>query len=772
MARKSRKMTETELKALLAAEEKAAVGQWYSDLSSQREKALKYYLGEKRGNEMEGRSQVRSTEVSDTVEWIMPSLLKIFTGGDDVVTFEPQGREDEEHAKQATDYVNYVFMRDNPGFIILYTAFKDALLQKNGVCKVYWEEIKETKPATVSNMPDDAWALAVAEADANKWEIRDHETSEIPMIDGNLAAMPMVMHSATIMKEMKKGKVCVEAVPPEEFLISRRAKTIGEASFVAHQTRKTQSELIDAGYPRDVIEGLPDDRERNDTPEEMARTGDIDEDYGQGETPNRAMREIKVTEAYVRIDWDGDGVAELRKVTYAGTEASTILDNEAWDGPAPFITLTPVILPHRFYGRSIADLVMDLDDIKTTLWRQILDNLYLTNNPMNYIDPRAVNIDDMLTRRPGGVVRPPHDGEFRPDAIIPQVVPFTAHQSFPMLEYVDTVRENRVGVTRYNQGLDADSLNKTARGITQIMTAAQQRIELIARVFAETGVKDLFGMILYWVRKYPDQGQRIIRLRGDFVEMDPTQWGEGDFDLTVNVGIGTNNKDQMLGHLTMLMQVMEKVIMYQGGTDGPLVDLDNVYEVMRKLVENMGFKNAEMFVTDPNDPEVQQKMAQKPPKPNPEMEKLKIEQAKVQTDDKKVQIEGQAKMADVQLRAKELELKGRDMALKERDSEAQRNLNMATQLSEEAQAVLNTPTGVGIVQAMQQVAQLLAQNSTSTAQAVENQSQITIQAVQAMLAQNQQQFMALMAQLAAPKTKQITLQKEGGQTVGATVVEG
>jgi hypothetical protein len=591
------KMTESELKAILSAEIEDSIGHVGGELSEQRRKALDYYLGQPFGNEIEGRSKVVSTDVADTIEWILPSLLRIFTAGDDVVRYEPTGPEDEEVARQATEYANWIFTRDNPGFLILYTLFKDALLQKNGIGKVWWEETEEDQREVYrQKTPDEVQAL-LADPDVELIEAREYRAERIGIDpSGAIVAMPVVFHDVTVKRRRRSGRVRVMPVPPDEFLISRRARTIEEAAFVAHRVRRSVSELLALGYDRKTVEALPDAGEDDPNGEERARfdfddTGDPAGSHGL----NRAMREVWITECYIRADWDGDGIAERRKITVGGT-GDEILDNEPWDGPLPFVSLTPIIMPHRFFGLSVADLVMDLQLIKSTILRQILDNLYLSNNGRHVISDQ-VNLDDMLTVRPGGIVRLKSGAMPSQGHVLPLDTPLVAAQAFPMLEYIDGIREGRTGVTRYNQGLHADTLNKTASGINQIMTAAQQRVELIARVFAETGIKDLFRKILELVGKHQN-APRIIRLRNRWVPMDPRNWNT-QMDLSINVGLGTGNRDQMLVHLQNLLGIQVQAIKLQGGVAGPIVTLENVYNTLAKLVENAGLKSVDAYFTAP-----------------------------------------------------------------------------------------------------------------------------------------------------------------------------
>ena len=470
---------------------------------------------------------------------------------------------------------------------------------------------------------------------------------------------PPMLHDVTYRKVKESGKVCIENVPPEEFLISRRAKRVEDSPYTAHRVRKTLSDLIAEGYDREQVMGLSGDdamllqgeavtRDKNDN----ATSQDLSEREG-------VMREVWVTESYLKVDWDGDGIAEMRKVTTAGTGNEILkkdgkADNVEWDGPPPFPTICPIIQPHKWAGLSIADIVGDLQIIKSVLWRQMLDNLYLVNEPGKIVSDQ-VNLDDLLDRRIGRIVRlnngaKPGDGHVQDEA-----VPFMAGSSFQMLEYLDTVRENRTGVTRYNQGLDANSLNKTATGINAITQAAQQRIELIARIFAETGVKDIFKQILRLVTKYQSD-KRVIRLRNEWVPMDPNEWNT-EYDVTVNVGLGTGNKDQMAAHLMNLLNIQMQGIQMQGGIQGPLITGENVYNSVEKLIENMGLKSPERYITDPAKAPPQQ------PQPDPEMMKA---QQELQLKQQEMQGNLQIKQAEVEgnLKLKEAEL-GANLKLKQ-----------------------------------------------------------------------------------------------------------
>lgn len=605
-----------------------AVGYATGSLSAERSKELDYYFGKPFGNEVEGRSQVVSTDVADMVEGILPSLLRIFTTSDDVVRFEPQGLEDEAAAKQQTEACNYIFYRQNPGFLVLYSWFKDALIQKVGTVKVWWEESEHRTKETYAGLSPEE--LALLEQNPNV-EIVEREDTETGI-------------NVVLMVKDSKGKVCIAPVPPEEFGVSARHTSISlqDVDFCYHRTQKTPAELKAAGYDVSGLIGTAyEDSSQESSSEWLARRRFAEESFPEESFPSDpSTQPYWVTEAYIRIDADGDGLAELLKVVVCGGQ---ILEKEEVD-LIPFACITPIIMPHRWVGRSVAELVMDIQLTKSVLQRQMLDNLYLTNNPRKAVlasqsGQVMANLDDLLTSRPGGIVR-----EYAPNAVRDLETPFVAGAAFPMLEYQDSLKENRTGVTRYNQGTDADSLNKTARGISAIMSASQQKIDLIARIFAETGMKDLFRAMVRLMAKY---GQKPItmRLSNGWVPVDPRGWKTG-FDMTVNVGLGTGTREvQMVG--------LEKIAAYQAmlmqSGRGHMVTDSNAYELGKRMSENLGFKHPELFLTDP-------RTVQKPQMPPP-VDVLKIQedqrqhQVKTQFDQWKTQFQAQLDQAVEQIRA-------------------------------------------------------------------------------------------------------------------------
>ncbi|MEQ8510654.1 MAG: hypothetical protein RIB43_16745 [Rhodospirillaceae bacterium] len=570
-------MSDRDLSAIVMAEVRDAVGYIgaTSDISNERATALRYYLGEPFGDERDGRSKVVSRDVADTVEWILPSLLRVFAAGDDVVRFEPVGQEDEAFAAQATDYINHVFNKDNNGFLILYTWFKDALIQKNGIVKFWWEVTTRAEIETYTGLTELELVQLVAD---DAIEVLAYST-----VSDNT-------HAVKLKRQAKVGRVRIEPVPPEEFLIARRARSLDDASFVGHRVYKTRSELIAAGYPKRVVENLPTYHAVDDTEEALARWGD--EDSGSVGALDPMMQTIEIVEAYLKVDEDGDGIAELMKVTVAGGEGGQLLDKELVDD-IPFAALCPVPMPHKFFGLSVADLVMDLQRIKSVLWRQMLDNLYLTNNPQREVVMSKLEkggLDDLLNSKVGGIIRAKQEGAVRELA-----VPHAASASFPMMEYVDRVRQYRTGVAPATTGLDAGALeNQTATAVNQMTSAANQRVELIARIFAETGVKDLFRGLLRLVARHQDK-PRMVRLRNQWVPMSPMQWN-AEMDVSVEVGLGHGSRDQQMATMMQILN-LQKEALGAGGLG--LVTPKHIYNALGKLVQWAGLKSVDPYFSDP-----------------------------------------------------------------------------------------------------------------------------------------------------------------------------
>lgn len=700
----TKRMTEDELLAITATEIRNSTGYRSGKLSEARRKNLQYYLGRPVGDlsppEIEGRSSAVDSSVHDTVEWMMPSLIKTFTGSDSVVEFAPQKEGDEDAAKQMTDYANYIFYRQNPGFQILNTWFKDSLISKTGILKVLWEEetteVREEyngmTPEDLAQLEDDGDVEIIenttrpdedvmkdreriqkqmeARVEQLKQMVQQASMQPQPPMPPQQPGMPpqppqppqavmllqqatqayeqfkaqppAVLHDIAVKRTRKNKQVKVYNVPPEEFLINRDARSIAESRFCAHQVLRTLSDLKACGYSN-VDDLTSDDTQAAMSAERIERITFNDESgfyAGANEVPgDPSLRQIWVTECYMMVDADGDGIAEWRKMTRAGNK---LLDNEECDGP-PFVSITPIPLPHQFFGLCPADQALEIQKQKTAVTRAILDNLYLTTNGRYFAVDDQVNLDDLLTSRPGGVVRVKQAGAVgRLDQGAPD-----ATGSYQLLDYLELQKESRTGLMRNTQGANPDAMNQTATGINIMTNRVDSRIELIARQFAETGVKDLFRLIQKLIGQNQDKAAQI-RVAGKWVQVDPRAW-RNQYDMTINVGLGTGNKDQEVSHLMAL------VASQQQAAPAGIVTPENIYQAHNKLAQALGYKQEGLFFSDPNDPATQQKMP--PPPPHPDQMKM---QAQMQLEQMKGQMSQQTAQAD---RAAELQLEQQRMAM-------------------------------------------------------------------------------------------------------------
>tara|TARA_R100001460_G_scaffold26190_1_gene52891 strand:- start:1145 stop:3178 length:2034 start_codon:yes stop_codon:yes gene_type:complete len=648
MADYGKKMTKEELAAHLEIEIQNSTGHMNGELSNQREDAMKYYLGEPFGNEIDGRSEIVTTDVRDTVEYIMPSLMRIFTTHNNIAEFEPQGPEDIEMANQATQYVNYVFNKQNNGFKVLYDAFKDALISKTGVIKHYWEEKEEVKNETYKNLTDIEYQSILAN---DELEVIEHtetvQSEEVLDENENLIQPKVSTHDVKVLCEKKYGQVKIVSVPPEEFLISRRSTDIETAPFICHRVKKTASDLIEEGYSKSVIDSVrtytASEAEYNE--ERLARFS-MDDDSMPPDEGSGATRQIWVDECYIRLDENGDGIAELRKITKVG---NVILDNEEID-MIPFSTICPLPIPHKFYGMSIADTVQDIQLIKSTIMRNLLDNMYLTNNARYAVLAGQVELDDLLSSKPGGIVRTRSPGAVTA-LPTPQIQPY----AFQMVQYLDGIREERSGVSKMSQGLNPDVLTShvTSGAISAATESSMQRIELIARIFAETGIKDMFRNVYSLVQKYEDR-KKVFYLNNKFVPIDVSRWKD-KLNCTVNVGIGSGSQQTKLQSMGSIMGIIQKLI--ENGGMNTLVTSTNIYNAVSEYVTQAGYKNPDVFVSNPA-------MMPPPPPPQPTVDekiatqKRQVELQKLQTDSQVSMLELKLKkdMATVELAIKQQEL--------------------------------------------------------------------------------------------------------------------
>lgn len=638
-------MDELRFRSILQHEIQSAVNYYDSEFSADRSEVLDYYLGQPFGNEVPNRSQVVATEVSDTIEYIMPSLMKMFASSGDFVRFQPRGPEDVKAAEQATDLVNFAINEDNRGFTVLHNWFKDALLFKQGAVKFYWDETETVVNETYEGLTEDEVTLLL---DDPAVEVVSQEVIEVGMVGPDGQEMPMdVRYDVEVNVKKRGGKVKIDNIPPEEMIFSRRATSLEDCGFIAHRTQVRAGDLIEQGYDENTVLSYAGYDDLDDEAERQARFEEL-ESGDRFESHDPSMREVLVTEAYIRADFDGDNIPELRRVVALG-DGVEILENEPFDH-VPFALISPILMPHRMVGRSVAEMVMDLQMIKSTIMRQMLDNLYLTNNSRVAAVEGQVNLDDLLSSRPGGVVR-----TRAPGMVQPLAVPQIGGTAFSMLEYVDQVRDQRTGFSKASMGLDPSTLQSTtASAVNATIQGAQLKIEMIARVFAETGCRDLARGVLALLQKHQDE-ERVVRIRGEFVSIDPRAWVNG-FDMSIDVGLGNGREDEKMA---MLLQVLGKQeqLLQQLGPNNPVVKPSQYVNTLKRIAEMAGFKDTSQFFNSGE--EVDQALAQSAQDDqgnSVEMQKLQAElQLKREKMQAELALEREKMQMEIELRRQELQ---------------------------------------------------------------------------------------------------------------------
>lgn len=630
------KLTDEELLAIIETHRADSLGVEDGELSNERAIALDRYHGRPYGNEMEGRSAIVSKDLSEAVDWAMPAIMRIFTQGGTVAEFDPISQEDEAQAEIETDYVNQVIMRDNAGWIVLHDAIKDTLLLKNGYVKHWWdvtEKIEEPKYRGLA-IEEIQQMMQQLQQDGAKVEIKGQEVREVMTPQGPIQVFDVDLK---IVRQM--GKVRIEAVPCEEIRVSRKCRgSTQESPFVEHVTRKTRSDLIEMGMDREFVDQLSSYNETSRTgSQSFSRDSVSDENrvsYGNS-VNDRSMDEIEYCEAYIRVDWDGDGVAELRRVVSVGNQ---IPEGEEWNEPIPEVAITGFVakrVPHRHVGESIYDDLGDLQEIKTVLQRQLLDNIYLINNSQTAINERC-NIGDFMSSMPGGLKRIEGMDPVG-DAFHSIITPSIIGDLMPAINYVDQVKESRTGITKASSGLDPETLSDVTKGAyMENMARASQKIEMITRLIAETGVKELVLRVHSLLTRYQDK-QRIIRMKGKYVPVNPQGWRERT-DVTVKVGLGTGNEEDKQRKLMLVAQLQRDMLAPLG-----LIEARQAFALFSDIAKTMGFDMPDKFALSPDSPEYQQKV--KNPQPNPQ---IQVEQMKLQADVQKTQAQSQSEVQKIQ----------------------------------------------------------------------------------------------------------------------------
>lgn len=638
------KLTKEELAAIVEAHRADSLGVEDGELTNERAVALDRYHGRPYGNEREGRSSVVSKDLSEAVDWAMPAIMRIFTQSGSVAEFDPVSPEDEQQAEIETDYVNQVIMKDNQGWVVLHDAIKDTLLLKNGYVKHWWEETEKIEEPAYQGLtiPEVQKLLSDLQADGCKVDIQGQDERVIATPQGPLPVFDLKLRIVR-----KLGKVRLEAVPCEEIRVSRKCRgSLQESPFVEHVTTKTRSDLIEMGMSRDFVDSLPAYETSSHTTQSLSRDSVSDETRGYGSSiSDRSMDEIEYCEAYIKVDWDGDGVAELRKVVTVGGK---IPDGEEWNEPIPEVALTGFTakrVPHRHVGESIYDDLGDLQAIKTTLMRQLMDNIYLTNDNQWVVNER-VNLADFMVSLPGGIKRvagmEPVSGAVEALNSKPIV-----GDILPVIGFIDQVKESRTGITKASSGLDPETLSDVTKGaFMENMNRASQKIEMMTRMIAETGVKEMVLRVHSLLCRYQDK-QRMVRMKGRFVPVNPQEWRERT-DMTVKVGLGTGNEEDRQRKLMLIAQLQRDMLAPLGMVEAP-----QAFALFSDISKTLGFDMPDKYSMSPQSPEYQQKISQPPP-PDP---KVQADQARMQQDAQLRQMELQYKsQADEMDRRQKAEL--------------------------------------------------------------------------------------------------------------------
>lgn len=616
---KSRQMSEGELLGLIGQYERASLGssvsvgpsvggnikpagQTMTTLEIDRYNALNAYFGRPMGNEVEDRSQIVLPELRDTVEWIMPTLMRMFVGSGKPVQFDPEAPGDEEQAEQETEIVNWVFMKQNPGFFILHDMFKDALLLRNGYVNSYWMKEKKTSVENYTGLNEQEVTMLLQTDD----EIEILGQSERQdLIQTPAGPQPYQCFDIKLRRTREKGRVCVECVPPEEMRVSPQARHGLDASpFTQHMRTMSRTEAKELGFDPAQVDSITVARPEWLDLISLARN-EVTDQLSEENPADPASQLIDVRTNYIRVDFDGDGIAEYRRVVVGGDK---ILANEEIE-ESSFSYCSPIRMPHRHVGISYYDILNDLQVIKTTLFRQALDNIYISNNQRTAVNWRNVNVQDLLVSRPGGIVRV--DGPVG-DNIMPFQQPSNLMaQILPAMEYCDLQREMRTGIGKDTMGVDADALQDVTKGgQLAAMSAAAAKVELVARLLAE-GVKDIFQKIHNLLRRHHDEELTIMLTNKQWLVSNPAEWRERT-ELAVNVGLGSGNREEARANVMLLGQAQKELAVF--GMVGP----KQAYATFRRVTHLLGFENPSEFAMDPDSPEfqqMQQQKAQQPPDP-------------------------------------------------------------------------------------------------------------------------------------------------------------
>lgn len=602
MAMKLEKLDDQQVQGIVSDAIRNAKSFITDEISPVRIKCSRYFEGEVDIGQEAGRSGIVKTVVRDTVRAVKPSLMRIFLSHSKAVEFLPREENDIESSQQATEFLNYKFQHLG-GYNLLRDAIHEALIKKVGILRVYYKEEPKTEIHTYDYLDDTTFAVLTSDPEV---EIIEHEEvyEKQTMEDG--IETETLHHNCKISRTKKSGDLVVDAVPSEEFFIDRMAKSLTEGEFYVcgHSTEVTVSDLLDMGYDYDDVSDLSSEDSRDSTNDAEVferRRYSVTHDKDRNHT-DPSSKKVLLTQAFMKMDIEGSGKAMLYSFILGG-DSYKLLEPPMLCDEVPYVGLSIDPEPHTFFGRSLADIVMAEQDSATQIYREILNNLSMSNLPRMAVTD-SVNLDDLMNLELGGIVRT----RTAPSQSIQNLaVPFTASQSLGVMEYVDRIVEDKTGITKASMGLDPDSLQSvTKAGVQATLQAQQGQIEVMARNIAE-GLKELFGKMLRCYTKHQD-APTVMRLKGNFVPIDPKVWQSASMDSVVNVGLGTGRHDERQMGLQMMLQIQQQ-IMQAYGTQNGLVSLTNIRQTLADILDGFGLRNTDRYV-QPMNPEIETQLAQ------------------------------------------------------------------------------------------------------------------------------------------------------------------
>lgn len=630
-------MTDDDVQSIAKDALDSAISFVESEIAEDRIKSQRYFEGETDIGQEDGRSKIVATKVRDTIRAIKPSLMRVFLSSENPVEYIPTSQEDVVGAEQATKYAHWKFQQLG-GYTLLNNAIHDALVKKTGVLKIWWEENTSATIHTYTNVTEEEMAAIVNEDDVEVLEHTEETEIEVDEMGNQLSSS---MHSLKVSHKKANGELKIMAVPPEEFVVDRNAKSVEDAYIVAHRTEMRVSDLVEMGYDFEEVSnlsGLSSDDTYTDS-EAFERKG-----YEQDEEQNTqdvSMKKVAVTEAYMKMDKEGTGVAIMYRILMAGGD-DKVLECEPY-GDVPFAVFEVDPEPHTFFGRSVADLVMNDQDSSTAMLRGMMDNVALTNSPRQGYVQGQVNVDDLMNNEIGGLVRMKS-----PQALVDIATPFVAGQVLTAMQYMDDAVEAKTGVSRASMGLDPDALQNTSATAARLQ--AQQgsaQIEVMARNIAEGGMKRLFKLMLHILVENSCE-ETLMRLHGNFQPVDPRVWNTG-MDLQVNVGVGTGQEAERHAALNQALQ-MQMQIWTQYGNGNGLVTMTGIRNTLGDMLALQGVKNVDRYF-QPINPEIEAQLIQEQQQMAAESPQITEAEALVQAEQYKADKQMEMQQLKLQIEA-------------------------------------------------------------------------------------------------------------------------